>query len=166
MPSRAKLRRRVFKPLIDTLVSEHVRFVVIGGVAINLRGHARMTEDFDVAYARDRENFASLVHALGPYRPRLRGADDSLPFFWDEPTLRQGCNFTLDTELGPIDLLGEVTGIGSYDKVEAFAEPMPLYGHDVLVLTVDGLIVAKRAAGRAKDLLDLGFLVTLKQRNG
>lgn len=154
----------MFRPLIEALVEEHVRFVIVGGVAINLRGYARATIDFDIAYARDRENFGALVRALGGKHPRLRGADPSLPFYFDEPTLRQGCNFTLDTDLGPIDLLGEVTGLGSYDKVEAVAEPLELYGHEVLVLTVDGLIAAKRAAGRPKDLLDLGFLAALKQR--
>ena len=152
------------KSLIDALADHHVRFVVIGGVAINLRGYARATEDFDIAYARDRENLAALVAALAPLQPRLRGADAALPFFFDVPTLRQGCNFTLETSAGPIDLLGEVTGLGTYDKVEAVAEPMRLFEHEVMVLTVDGLVIAKRAAGRPKDLLDLGFLASLKAR--
>jgi hypothetical protein len=92
-----------------------------------------------------------------------QGADPSLPFFFDAATVRQGCNFTLDTDAGPIDLLGEVTGLGAYDKVEAVAEPMSLFGREVLVLTVDGLLTAKRAAGRPKNLLDLGFIAALKK---
>ena len=152
------------KALIDALADARVRFVIIGGVAINLRGYARATEDFDVSYARDRENIAALVKALEPFKPRLRGSDPSLPFFFDVTTVRQGCNFTLDTDAGPIDLLGEVTGLGAYDKVEAVADVMTLFGRDVLVLTVDGLLTAKRAAGRPKDLLDLGFIAALKKK--
>lgn len=62
--------------LVDALAHERVRFVVIGGVALNLQGYARATEDFDVCYARDRENHEALARALSPFHPRLRGAPE------------------------------------------------------------------------------------------
>jgi len=52
-------------------------------------------------------------------KPRLRGTPPDLPFLWDARTLRAGLNFTLDTDLGPIDLLGEVSGIGQYEAALA-----------------------------------------------
>ena len=56
-----------------------------------------------------------------------------------------------------------MTGLGTYDKVEAVSEPMRLFDHDVMVLTIEGLLIAKRASGRPKDLLDLGFIASLRK---
>ncbi|MCC6336135.1 MAG: nucleotidyl transferase AbiEii/AbiGii toxin family protein [Myxococcales bacterium] len=152
--------------LVDALVHERVRFVVIGGVALNLQGHARTTEDFDVCYARDRENLENLAAALAPLHPRLRGAPPELPFVVDARTLKSGLNFTLTTDAGAIDLLGEVTGLGGYAEADAVADEFELFGHKLLVLSLDGLERTKKAAGRPKDLVDLGSIAELKKRRG
>jgi hypothetical protein len=81
-----------------------------------------------VCYARTPENVRRLVAALGPLHPRLRGASPDLPFLWDERTVRNGLNFTLVTDLGEIDLLGEVTGLGNYDDLALRAIEAEVYG--------------------------------------
>ena len=101
------------RELLNRLVEFEVRFVVIGGVALIARGVQRATEDLDIAYARDRENLAKLANALSGINPRLRGVPGDLPFRLDEASLRSGLNFTLDTDLGPLDLLGDVPGLGN-----------------------------------------------------
>jgi hypothetical protein len=152
--------------LLRTLTEAGVRFSVIGGVALIARGVQRATEDVDIAYARDRENLARLADALRPLHPRLRGVPGDLPFTLDAASLRAGLNFTLDTDLGPLDLLGEVPGLGGFEHVDAVSTELDIAGLRVLVLTVEGLERAKRAAGRPKDLLDLGYLLALKGRSG
>jgi hypothetical protein len=149
--------------LLKRLVDHQVRFVVIGGVALIARGIQRSTEDLDIAYARDRDNLERLAGALAPLHPTLRGVPAGLPFILDAASLRSGLNFTLDTDLGPLDLLGEVPGLGGYDHVDAAASPLTIAELPLLVLTVDGLERAKRAAGRAKDLVDLGYLKALRE---
>jgi hypothetical protein len=59
--------------------------------------------------------------------------------------------------------LGEVSGIGNYDQVLGMSTEMDMYGSKVRVLTVEGLIAAKKAAGRGKDLRDLLELEELKK---
>jgi predicted nucleotidyltransferase len=149
--------------LLARLADAGVRFSVIGGVALVARGVQRATEDLDIAYARDRENLARLAEALRPLHPRLRGVPEGLPFTLDAASLRAGLNFTLDTDLGPLDLLGEVPGLGTFEHVDAASSEIQLEGMRVLALTVEGLERAKRAAGRPKDLLDLGYLRALAQ---
>lgn len=73
-------------------------------------------------------------------------------------------NFTLTTDRGDIDLLGEVTGIGDYRAVAADALTLSLYGRDVRVMSLDALERAKRAAGRLKDLTDLAHIAELRKR--
>lgn len=72
-------------------------------------------------------------------------------------------NFTLTTDFGWIDLLGEVAGIGTYDDVLAQSIEQELYGLAVRVLSLDGLIAAKGAAGRNKDYSHLLELEELKK---
>jgi hypothetical protein len=155
----------LFRNLLETLVNADVRFVVIGGVALVLRGSSRLTVDLDICYARDDVNLERLALALAPHRPRLRGAPPELPFMWDARTLRSGLNFTLVTDLGDIDVLGEVTGIGGYDAVLRLAGDQEVAGLPLTVLSLDGLERAKRAAGRVKDLLDLEEIAEIKRQS-
>lgn len=151
------------RALLIHLVDHQVRFSVIGGVALIARGVQRSTEDLDIAYARDRQNLSRLTGALAPLHPRLRGVPADLPFVLDEASLRSGLNFTLDTDLGPLDLLGEVAGLGGFDRVDAASSTLEIAGVTLLVLTLDGLEAAKRAAGRPKDLVDLGYIRALRE---
>jgi hypothetical protein len=92
---------------------------------------------------------------------RLRGVPEELPFAFDAWTLRSGMNFTLSTSVSDLDLLGEVTGLGRFEDVLAFAEELNLFGQGVWVLGLEGLIQAKQAAGRPKDLQQLPELQSL-----
>jgi len=102
-------------------------------------------------------------------KPYLRGAPLGLPFVLDVPTLKAGLNFTLITDAGDIDLLGEVSGLGAYEDVQNSAEEVEVFGHQCWVLTIEGLIRSKQAAGREKDLRlipELKALQALRDQSG
>lgn len=152
--------------ILRQLTNSDVEFVIVGGVAAAAQGSVRPTYDLDLCYRRTPENMERLASALAPLHPRLREAPEYLPFQWDAQTLERGLNFTLQTEAGAVDLLGEVAGLGSYEQVLAASEEMELYGMSVHVLTLEGLIAAKRAAGRPRDLehlLELEALLELRK---
>lgn len=94
----------------------------------------------------------------------LRGAPPGLPFRVDAETLRTGLNFTLSTDVGDLDLLGELIGVGGYDALAPTADTMEVYGRTVRVMSLDALERAKRASGRIKDLADLEMILALKDR--
>lgn len=148
---------------IKSLSENNVDFVIVGGVAVKLHSSAYVTLDLDFCYARTKENFAKIVSALAPFNPRPRDFPENLPFFFDERSLQNATNFTFQTSIGDIDLLGEVAGIGTYSEVKLMSDVFGLYGHDVQVLSISGLIKAKRAAGRTKDLLVLPELEALRE---
>jgi hypothetical protein len=145
------------------LTRHEVEFIIIGGVAVSAHGSAYLTYDLDLAYARTRDNLKRLADALAPQHPRPRDFPADLPFVWSEQTIKQGTNFTLTTDLGNIDLLGEVAGLGDYEQVRAQSVVMSLFNLQCRVLSLDALIVAKRAAGRPKDLLALPELEALRE---
>jgi len=140
------------KETLLLLARSEVEFVVVGGVAATLHGSAYQTFDLDICYSRDPANLERLAAALAPFRPRLRGAPADLRFEWDFRTLRNAMNLTLSTDLGDLDLLGEITGIGTYREVKAKSRTVELQGLNLSILSLRGLIEAKRAAGREKDL--------------
>ena len=146
------------------LLAQHeVEFVIVGGVAASLHGSSLTTFDLDLCYSRESGNLERLSRALAGFRPRLRGAPEDVPFLWDARTLRNGFHFTLTTELGDLDLLAEISGVGGYPQVRAASVLVELFGHRFAVLSVDGLIHSKRAAGRPKDLLAIPELEALRE---
>ncbi len=151
------------EPTLKTLMENEVEFIIVGGVAITAHGSAYLTQDFDFCYSRTRKNLKAIISALSPYNPKPRGFPPNLPYVFDETTLQNGTNFTFRTDLGDIDLLGEVAGVGSYDAVSQESEIKNLLGFEVKVLSIEGLIKAKRAAGRTKDLLVLPELEALRE---
>ena len=152
--------------LIQALANGGVEFILIGGVAATAHGSARLTQDVDAVYSRTPENLRRLAEALAPFKPYLRGAPPGLPFRWDVATLERGLNFTLTTELGPLDLLGEIPGGGTYLDLEPGAIRLRVFEVDCLCLSLKQLIRSKRAAGRPKDLEALAELEVLADEEG
>jgi hypothetical protein len=152
-----------FKTLLLALTANNVEFVIIGGLAATLHGSARVTYDLDIVYNRTPDNLSKIVVALSPYQPYLRGAPEGLPFKFDVETLKRGLNFTFTTSVGPIDLLGELSGIGAYDAVRRQANSATMFGGTYLFIDLEGLIISKKAAGRPKDLETIAELETIRE---
>jgi len=140
-----------FLVILQTLEAGGVRFVLIGGLAMVMHGSDHVTQDVDIIYARDAGNLASLVAALKPQHPRLRGAPEGLPFIFDVRTFQNTLNLTLVTDSGSLDLLGEAPGADKFDVLWQRATVVDLGGVPVHVASVDDLIAMKTAAGRLKD---------------
>lgn len=151
------------KTAITAMAENSVEFILIGGVALSLHSAAYVTYDIDFCFARRRENLIRIAKALDPYKPRPRGFPPDLPFIWDHSTLSNGTVFTLETNIGEIDLLAEVSGIGMYDEVIKESQKFLLFGYEIDVLSIEGLIKAKKAAGREKDIPGLRILEALRE---
>lgn len=143
---------------LEFLGRHEIECVIIGGVAGTLHGSAIPTTDLDVCYSRKTPNLLRLAAALQSVNARLRNAPADLPFLLEAETLRKGLNFTFITDVGDLDLLGEVRGIGSYDETIEGASSFQVLGHEFKVIALDKLILAKRTAGRAKDLIAVAEL--------
>jgi len=138
------------------LVSDfQIDCVLVGGVAATVHGSSIPTQDLDICYSRDKANLTKVVAALRSVNATLRGAPKDIPFILDEETLARGLNFTFDTDVGNLDLLGEVRGVGFYAECLVNADEIEIFKYRHRVLSLRKLIAAKRAAGRPKDLIAL-----------
>lgn len=158
-----------FEPdrILRMLTDHEVRFIVIGGLAGNLRGTPVVTHDIDVCYARDRVNLTRLASALSALNAQLRLADEQeerglvLPV--DERSLAVGDTFTFRTDFGPLDILGTPSGTRGFEDLDQTATDEQLgEGLQVRVASVEDLIRMKRASGRTKDRMHLPELEALR----
>ncbi len=151
-----------FEQLLPALSRAGVELIVVGGVAAIVHGSARLTQDLDIVYRRTPENITRLAAALAPFAPYLRGAPPGLPFRWDPETIERGLNFTLVTSAGPLDVLGEIAGGGTYEALISHSRKLNVFGVECYCLGLDRLIQAKRDAGRPKDLEVIAELEALR----
>jgi hypothetical protein len=156
-----------FEPdrILRRLLDHEVRFVVIGGLAGNIRGTPVVTHDVDVCYARDRVNLEHLASALAAVHAELRlpRKKDRVVFPLDAQALSLADTFTLRTDFGPLDLIGTPSGTRGFEDLDGAATTEQL-GDDlpVRVASVEDLIRMKRASGRTKDRLHLPELEALR----
>lgn len=163
------------RPLLDVLRALHeaqVRAVVVGGVAVVLHGHLRMTADLDLVLDLEPANVASAITVLEGLglRPRLPVpardfADPHVRARWQRER-----HLTVFSLHDPADPLREVDLLA--DSPLPFAE---LWGASRVVVVDDvpirvasceHLITMKRAAGRPQDLADVEALEDLRAEDG
>lgn len=155
-----------FEALLQLLSRARVEFIIVGGAAATVHGSSRLTQDLDIVYRRSPDNLRRLAEALSPHHPYLRGAPAGLPFRLDAETLQRGLNFTLVTDLGDLDLLGEIAGGGNFETLLDHAQLIQVYGAGCYVLGLERLIEVKRAAGRPKDFETIAELEKILETRG
>lgn len=142
--------------ILRRLRSAGVDFVVIGGMAGVMHGAPLTTADIDIVHDRAEDNVRRLLevlHALNArYRHDLRDLQPT------ESHLVGPGHQLLRTDLGPVDVLGAVSGVG-YRELLGDSSPMNIgAGFSVHVVKLARLIELKRSAGRPKDILALPVL--------
>ncbi len=155
-----------FETIFELFARHGVEFIVVGGQAEYLHGSARVTFDVDLCYRRSGENPQRLAAALRELRPTLRGAPADLRFKIDAQSLALGSDFTFDTALVPLDLLGELEPLGGYESILEHAESYRVGAIDLKVISLDDPITIERYPGRPKDRDSLAHLLAIKRVRG
>jgi len=149
--------------IAEILLAHGVEFIVVGGQAETIFGSARVTVDIDLCYRRTKDNLKRLAAALHEINPTLRNAPKDLPFIIDEKTLALGNNFTFDTPLGDLDLLGFLEPLGDYEVISKRALTIRVGQIDLKVIHIDDLIAIKQYLQRPKDRDSLMHLLAIKK---
>jgi hypothetical protein len=154
-----------FRPraLLAHLTARGVDFIVVGGIAVTLYGSERNTFNLDVRPAMDAPNLDALGRALVEVGAGLRGVHEDVPFVADGRTLHGIEILTLDTSLGPLDVLMHPSGAPPYEQMRARAARVDIGEATVLVASIEDLIDMKTSAGRPKDLEDVERLETIER---
>jgi predicted nucleotidyltransferase len=151
--------------LLTHLHDAGVEFLVVGGAAAVFSGAPIVTFDLDVVHRRTPENVDRLLAWLLEHQAyhRLDLANRRLPPT-REPLLGKG-HLNLQTNLGKLDVLGELAEGQGYDELLPHAFEHEVVGRRVLVLGLEKVIEMKARAGRPKDKAVLPLLLaTLDER--
>jgi hypothetical protein len=136
-----------FKEFIGLMISERVRFVMIGGYAYNLYRNPRATGDIDFFVACDRENDSRVRRVLDRF-----GFAETLPPPTDS-LLKPGKVVMLGRSPFRIDLITEIDGV-NFTEVEKTCRQFNIDQLAVPVISAEMLLKNKESTGRAKDASD------------
>ena len=153
--------------LTRRLVEAQVEFVLIGGFAAVAHGATLVTRDVDICCRFSEANLKRIQRALSPLHPVHRSRPD-LPLDLTPEQCSSLKNLYLKTDLGVVDCLSEVRGIGDFDAVVKQSVEVELpFGH-CRILDIDGLIRAKEAMNRDHDRITVRQLreIKMRQRSG
>jgi hypothetical protein len=152
------------RALLARLNQHQTDYVIVGGVACVLHGASYVTYDLDICIRLAADNFYRIQAAVKDLHPYHRLSGQKLPLELTDELCTRLKNMYLQTDLGTLDCLGEILGIGDFDKVAGFSITMSFPFGACRVLSLDALIASKEAAGRDKDPRALRFLRAIKDR--
>ena len=137
--------------LLARLIDGRVDFVVVGGFAAVAHGSTLLTQDVDICCDFSPGNLLRLQRAVDDVHPVHRMTADHLPLELTPERFRGLKNLYLDTDIGPLDCLSSVKGLGDFSKVKAASVVIEFDTGSCPVLSVAALIKAKEAMGRPRD---------------
>ncbi|MDQ3136793.1 MAG: hypothetical protein M3Q93_04310 [Gemmatimonadota bacterium] len=152
--------------LMAGLLGARIRFIVAGGVAGTVHGSRRVTDDLDILYDIEPDNRQALAQQLAEWHAHPRGIPAGLPFIMDVQTLWTADVLTLTTDKGLLDIFGSMKGVGTYADALPGAVKITIESGELLSLSLQQLIAAKRAANRPKDREHLIELEALRELSG
>jgi predicted nucleotidyltransferase len=157
-----------FSQLLQRLADVGLEFVIVGGYAAISYGSSYLTRDVDICTALTEENVAKLRQALRDWNPKHRLTHKRLSFLDFPPPGQSLNNLYLQTDMGVIDILSSILGVGDFAELKSRAEELEVDGKRHLVISLEDLIQAKEALGREKDLLMAKELraIASKRRQG
>jgi predicted nucleotidyltransferase len=145
-----------FDELLRRLVAADVRFVLVGGLAVNAWGVVRATRDVDIVADPTPDNLNRLAEVAVAAGGQVQTSDAfASSAFSIAALLASGAQVHIETELGTLDVVQGLPGVPPYDELRSRAVNVEIAGIDVPVCSLQDLLTMKHAAGRTRDLADL-----------
>jgi hypothetical protein len=137
-----------FKEFLKLLNSNAVKYLVIGGYAVNYYGYARATADLDIWVGITPENAAAVANVVNTF-----GFSEAKASTFLDPSkvIRMG--------VPPVrlEILTTISGV-EFTDCYARRQQAVIDGVPVSLIRIEDLKRNKKASGRLKDLLDIEML--------
>ena len=152
-----------FLNLLQRLARTGVDFVIVGGYAGVVHGCTYVTQDVDICCDFSPANLLILQEALSGLHPVHHMTPGHKPLELTAAATADFKNLYLDTDIGRLDCLSHIEGIGGYEQVKQASERIGIEGMQLRVLTIDSLIAAKQAMHRPRDREAIRQLEAIKK---
>src|ERR1700690_660229 len=140
-----------FKELLSAFNAGQVRYLIVGGYAVSFHAQPRATKDLDILMGADAENSKAVYAALAKFEAPIEGL--SAKDFAEPDNF-----FRMGTPPVMVGIMPKITGV---DFEEAWGRRVDVQIDDDLsvpFISRQDLLIAKLAAGRAQDLIDVDAL--------
>ena len=157
-----------YEEIFRKFQEKKIRYVVVGGLALNLHGIPRMTNDLDIIIDLEKGNIQSLFKGLKElgYIPRLPfGADDFI-----SPSIRKSwladksmivfSFWNPDSPYKELDIF--IENPINFSELDRTKTNMSVEDMVIPVVSVENLKTLKKISARPQDLADLQELNKLK----
>jgi predicted nucleotidyltransferase len=146
-----------FRDFLKALNDQQVKYILVGGMAVILYGHARVTGDMDIWVERTEENYKKLEKTFRQFGMPV--FDMTLDKFLD---VKENDVFSFGRNPVGIDIMTAVKGL-DFDETYSLSEIFDDEGLPIRIIHINQLIEAKKASGRLKDLDDIKQLQRKKK---
>jgi predicted nucleotidyltransferase len=144
--------------LLFVFLAHGVRFLIVGGHAVNIYTEPRYTNDLDVLVSGDEANGRAVYTALAEFGAPLSGV--TAGDFINKPKQY----FQVGVPPARIDVLQSIAAV-SFEDAWNRATSVQVSGHEMRFLSREDLVRNKLAAGRPKDLADVDALRKFSRKN-
>lgn len=151
----------IYEEVFHTLQKANIRYVVVGGMAVNFHGALRSTADLDLmVYLEDNQNvlrFAQAMNNLG-YKPRVPVPAEDLANSqkrkeWQEEKGALVFTFLKTKSFESVDVF--LNHPIAFDDVFSRRKRVIIDDIEISVASLQDLKTLKKLAGRDKDLMDI-----------
>ncbi len=135
-----------YKDMLQVLLDNGVKFLLVGAYAMGAHGYPRATGDIDIWVEPSADNSQRVYRALAAFGAPLHEIDEAT-------FVKPGIVFQIGIAPRRIDLMSAVSGV-TFDEAYQHRQTVEIEGLPIPILSYDDLIKNKRATGRDKDRLD------------
>lgn len=142
-----------FRDLLICLLDADADFLLIGGWALALHGHARGTDDIDVLVRATPENAERVYQALVAFGAPVAAHGVTAGLF-----AHSDYGYRIGVKPFLIELLTKIDGMDFDEAIEGAESFRVDDAHVARFMGRNSLLKNKRASGRPKDLADVAWL--------
>ncbi len=158
----------IYEEILLAFQKQKVKYVLVGGIAVNLLGSMRSTADLDILVEMSDDNLKKIVTIMkkNGYRVKqpvdpMKIADKKTREDWIKNKNMKAFNFYKEDELKEVDIIIE----SPVSFEEARKKPILIKIGDLIlpVISINKLIKMKKTTGRTIDKLDIEELQKIKK---
>lgn len=157
-----------YEDILKEFQVNKVKYVLVGGIAANLLGAFRNTQDMDILVEMSDDNLSKIVNILKKKGYKVKHPVDPMKIAnsqtrtdWINNKNMKAFNFYNEKEFKEVDII--IDSPVSFQQAQKDVIIVKVDGLSIFVISIDNLIKMKKKAARAVDIFDIQQLKELKK---
>ncbi len=139
-----------YKDMLQSLLDNEVKFLIVGAYALAVYGYPRATGDFDIWVEASPENSKKVLASLISFGAPASGLTENT-------FVEEGIIFQIGVAPRRIDIITQIDGV-EFNNAYQSRTTVVMEGLNLPFISKEDLIKNKKSTGRDKDILDAKHL--------